>query len=335
MKLSIRVLAISLLASVMFAGFAQSKPTICFAFQDLETEFWVAGHQAMTQTLGERGVTVIERNANEDANRQLEQVRDCIAQGASGIILIPQDGESATTIVREAQDADTPIAVFNRPPSDLSKGIIVVADNETIAQQAVTYMADEARAQFEATGKKLTPLIMVGDLGDPNAVGRRQGFLNVIDANQDIFNPTVEVATKWDAATGLANLEAAMTANPDVDFLFTSSDFLFPTIRSVLEPRGKWVTRGEPNHVIMGGLDGDATACKLIKDGYVDATGVQDLFFEADATMDAITKAIDAGDTQPNEVIQDPGFALTAGNLADREMDMWGCVLLSQGFLDQ
>lgn len=335
MKQFVRVLAISLLASVMFAAFAQSQSTICFAFQDLETEFWVAGHQAITETLGERGVKVIERNANEDANRQLEQVRDCIAQGASGIILIPQDGESATTIVREAQDADTPIAVFNRPPSDLSKGIIVVADNETIAEQAVGYMADEARAQFEATGKKLTPLIMVGDLGDPNAVGRRQGFLNVVEANQDIFNPTIEVATKWDAATGLANLEAAMTANPDVDFLFTSSDFLFPTIRSVLEPRGKWVTRGEANHVIMGGLDGDATACQLIKDGYVDATGVQDLFFEADATMDALTKAIDAGDAQPNEVIQDPGFALTAGNLADREMDMWGCVLLSQGFLNQ
>lgn len=334
MNRTVRILAVSLLASLMCAGFAQDKPSICFAFQDLETEFWVAGHLAITNTLAERGVDVIERNANEDANRQLEQVRDCIAQGASGIILIPQDGESATTIVGEAQDADTPIAVFNRPPSDLSKGIIVVADNETIAEQAVGYMADEARARFEATGEKSTPLIMVGDLGDPNAVGRRQGFLNVVNANQDIFNPTIEVATEWDAATGLANLEAAMTANPDVDFLFTSSDFLFPTIRSVLEPRGKWVKRGEDNHVIMGGLDGDATACQLIKDGYVDATGVQDLFFEADATMDAILAALDAGEAQPNEVIQDPGFALTAGNLAEREMDMWGCVLLSQGFLD-
>ena len=77
---------------------------------------------------------MIERNANEDANRQLEQVRDCIAQGVDGIIIIPQDGESAVTIVSEAQDTDIPIAVFNRPPSDLSKGIVVVADNATIAE---------------------------------------------------------------------------------------------------------------------------------------------------------------------------------------------------------
>jgi inositol transport system substrate-binding protein len=312
-----------------------SAQTICFAFQDLETEFWVAGHLAITTTLAERGVTVLERNAQEDANRQLEQVRDCTAQGVDGIILIPQDGESAVTIVREAQDADTPIAVFNRPPSDLSQGIIVVADNEEIAQQAVAYMAEEARARFEETGTMITPLIMVGDLGDPNAVGRRSGFFNVINANPDLFNTPIEVATEWDAATALANLEAAITANPDVDFLFTSSDFLFPTIRSVLEPRGMWVPRGEEGHVIMGGLDGDATACQLIKDGFVDATGVQDLFFEADATMDALLDAIEAGESQPNEVIEDPGFALTAENIAEREMDMWGCVLLAKGFLDQ
>ncbi|WP_309086496.1 substrate-binding domain-containing protein, partial [Chelativorans sp.] len=185
------------------------------------------------------------------------------------------------------------------------------------------------------TGEKLTPLIMVGDLGDPNAVGRKAGFYDVINANPDLFNQPVEVATEWDAATALANLEAAVTANPNVDFLFTSSDFLFPTIRSVLEPRGKWKKAGEEGHVIMGGLDGDATACQLIKDGFVDATGVQDLYFEADSALKAILEASEKGEAQPNQVIQDSGFALTRANLAEREMDMWGCVLLSQGFLEK
>ncbi|MEO0389126.1 MAG: 2-dehydro-3-deoxygalactonokinase [Pseudomonadota bacterium] len=101
--------------SMLFAGSA-SAATICFAFQDLETEFWVAGHQAITTTLTEAGHTVIERNANEDANRQLEQVRDCIAQGVDGIIIIPQDGDSATTIVGEAQDVEAGYAGVPAPP---------------------------------------------------------------------------------------------------------------------------------------------------------------------------------------------------------------------------
>lgn len=51
--------------------------------------------------------------------------------------------------------------------------------------------------------------------------------------------------------------------------------------------------------------------------------------------MKGILAAIDAGNAQPNEVIMDAGFALTSANLADREMDMWGRVLLSEGFLKQ
>ncbi len=324
---------IGLLALITFIS-TVSAQKICFAFQDLETEFWVAGHKAITTTLTEKGVEVLERNANEDANKQLEQVNDCIAQGVDGIIVIPQDGESAVTLVNTAQDADIPIAIFNRPPSDTSKGLIVVADNKTIAESAVDYMVELADAKMQASGEKLTPLIMVGDLGDPNAVGRKDGFYAAVEKRPDLFNDVIEVATEWDAATALTNLEAAMTANPDVDFLFTSSDFLFPTIRSVLEPRGKWVTTADANHVIMGGLDGDATACKLIKEGFVDATGVQDLYFEAESAMNAILAAVEAGEAQPNQVIPDPGFALTGGNLAEREMDMWGCVLLAEGFLD-
>lgn len=331
---------VMLVLSLAFSAVrAQEGSTICFGFQDLETEFWVAGHRAITETLREQGVEVLEYNANEDPNRQLEQVRECIAQGVDGIIIIPQDGDSAVTIIGEAQDADIPIAVFNRPPNDRSRGITVVADNVSATEQAVEFMAQQALVKWQTTGETIQPLILVGALQDTNAIGRRDGFFNVITRYSEkypgLFAEPIEVATEWDAATALANLEAAITANPEVDFIFTSSDFLFPTIQSVLEPRGMWVPRGDANHVIMGGLDGDATACKLIEEGYVDATGVQDLFLEAELTLSSITQAIADGETQPNEVLLDPGFALTAANIQFDRSDMWGCVLFDDGFLDQ
>ncbi len=306
-------------------GGAASGKTICFAYQDLETEFWVAGHKAIVETLNGLGVNVIERNANEDANKQLEQVKDCIAQGVDGIIIIPQDGESAVTIVGEANKAGIPIGVFNRPPANKDNPtLVIVANNEVITQQAVEYMAEEAKK----LGRKVTPLIMVGDLGDPNAVGRRQGFMNVIEANPDLFNEVIEVPTKWDGNTALANLEAAMQANPEVDMLFTSSDFMYPQIRSVLEPLGRWTKVGEEGHMILGGLDGDSTACRLMREGYVDATGVQDLFYEADTIMQAMLDAIAKGEKTPENWMDDPGFALTQANWQDKAADMWGCKLV-------
>ena len=299
--------------------------TIAFCYQDLETEFWVAGHAAITQALQAQGCEVLEYNANEDANKQLEQVRDAIAAGADGIIIIPQDGESAVTIAKECNRSGVPIGIFNRPPSDESaKNLVIVADNKAIAEACVDYMVGEAQKKFDATGEKITPLIMVGNLGDPNAVYRKEGFYAAVEKNPDIFNEVIEVDTKWDADTALTNLTAAMQANPEVDFLFTSSDFLFPVIKSVLEPMGKWKKVGEEGHVIMGGLDGDAGAGALIDEGYVDGTGVQDVYYEAYTLLDAMLKAIANGETEPNEWLYDPGFALTQGNLAERHDDMWG-----------
>ena len=82
-------------------------------------------------------------------------------RASTAFIIIPQDGESAVTIVKEAQSADVPIAVFNRPPTDTSKGIVVVADNKTIAEQAVDYIVEEALAAAPAD-KTLNAIIIVG-----------------------------------------------------------------------------------------------------------------------------------------------------------------------------
>jgi ABC-type sugar transport system substrate-binding protein len=332
---TLRTMTAALALATAVTGFSSAAKAadICFSFQDLETEFWVAGHKAITETLAEMGHKVIERNANEDVNKQLEQVRDCVAQGVDGIIMIPQDGESAVTLVKEAQSGDIPIVVFNRPPADLTKGVIVVADNAGIAEQATDFVLGQALAAAPADAK-LNALVVVGDLGDSNAIQRKKGFEAAVAKHPGRFN-IIEVASEWDAATALANLEAAVTANPKIDVMFTSSDFLFPTIRSVLEPRGMWKKAGEVGHIPLAGLDGDATACKLIKEGYVDATGVQDLYFEAEASVKAIVKAIEDGETDPNAVVPDGGFALTSANLADREKDMWGCRLLADGFLDK
>lgn len=312
------------------AAHAQNEDlSICFAYQTLETEFWVAGHKAITESLRDQGIEVIEVNANEDANRQLEQIRDCITQEVDGIIIIPQDGQSVIQMIEEANAAEIPVAVFNRPPNENPHdAIVVVADNVAITEKAVEHLTEQARELD--LDRKVQPLIMVGALADTNAIGRRQGFYNVIEANPDLYAEPIEVPTEWDASVALANLESALQANPQVDLIFTSSDFLYPQIRAALSQRGLWNPIGEEGHVILGGLDGDVTACELMKEGYVDATGVQDLFFEADATVDALLTAIEEGNTTPDETIRDEGFALTQDNMDEREMDMWGCVLLAE-----
>ncbi len=202
-----------------------------------------------------------------------------------------------------------------------------MANNEMIAEQAVEHMAREAMK----LGRKVTPAIMVGDPGDPNTVKRRHGFYKVIRKYPELWTgEPVEIPTRWDANIALANLQSTMQAYPDIDFLFTSSDFLFPVIKAVLAPLGKWQKIGDRNHVILGGVDGDKTACGLLNEGYLDSTGVQNLFVEAEMMLNAMLKAIEAGNTQPDEWMMDSGFTLTQVNLKERAQEMWGCKILAE-----
>jgi ABC-type sugar transport system substrate-binding protein len=130
------------------------------------------------------------------------------------------------------------------------------------------------------------------------------------------------IPTEWNQEKAQAGVVNALQANPDITFIFTSSDFLLPSIVSALKSAGKYHKIGAPGHVLLGGFDGDATAYQMLKDGYLDATGVQDVYFEAAKCVEAIVD-LRAGKNVP-EMILDPGFVIHQGNLREKAPQMWG-----------
>ena len=258
---------------------ADKKLTIAFSFQDLETEFWVAGHKAIIETLEHRGFKVIEKNAAKDANRQLEQVKSILTQKVDGIVIIPLDGEAAVTIGKLANQAGVPYAVFNRPPTNKeAKALVAVADNRNIAADAVEYMAMEAKK----LGRKVTPAIMVGDLGDPNAVQRRQGFMDIIEKYPDLLDRQAHRNPHQVGRQRRPGQPPERRAGQSEHRLPVHQLGLPLPGHQVRSRAARQVDQGgDANHVLLGGVDGDKTACGLIRDGYLDATGVQDVYYEA------------------------------------------------------
>jgi ABC-type sugar transport system substrate-binding protein len=211
---------------------------------------------------------------------------------------------------------------FNRPPAESDAySVAIQADNRTIAAETVQFMVDEAKKD----GKKRQAVIMIGDLGDVNAIQRRDGFFDVVDKNADLVEVVARVSTEWNADKAFAGLTNAMQANPDIDFLFTSSDFMLPQIQQVMETFDKWHKIGEEGHVLLGGFDGDANAYQLIQDGYMDACGVQNLFLEVDMAFQAF-QDMWAG-KKPEKLLLDPGFVITQANKDQTRDQMWGFIV--------
>ena len=154
-------------------------------------------------------------------------------------------------------------------------------------------------------------MVLIGDLGDINAIGRRDGFEAAVKEAPDTLEVVARVPTEWNQEKAQAGVVNALQANPDISFIFTSSDFLFPSIISALSSAGKYKKIGEPGHVLLGGFDGDATAYQMLTEGYLDATGVQDVYFEVEACVQAILDLragqARAGDHQGSRVCHPPG----------------------------
>jgi inositol transport system substrate-binding protein len=332
MKSSAVALIISLLGAFGFSACSKSGPadanaelavdkklTVGVAFETLQTEYWVAGFEAIRSELNQRGITMLEAVADGDANRQLEQVKNFITRKVDGIILVPKDAQTCLPMIKAANTAGIPIVLFNRPAEkSTARSVAVVADNFALTRETVAYLIEEARK----TGRKHKAMILIGDLGDINAMGRRDGFDAAVKGNEAVIDVVARVPTEWSQEKAQAGVVNALQGNPDISFIFTSSDFLLPSIASALKSVGKYKKSGDPGHVLLAGFDGDATAYTMLKDGYLDATGVQDVYFEAKQAVQAILD-LRAGESVP-ELVLDPGFVIHRGNLAEKAAQMWG-----------
>lgn len=304
-------------------GGADGKKTVGVAFETLQTEYWVAGFDAIKEELASRDIAVLEAIADSDPNRQLQQVKNFITRGVDGIVLVPKDAKSCIPAIRAANAAGVPIVLFNRPADESSaQSVAVQADNFEIAKETVAFLVEQARA----TGKKHKAMIVMGDLGDMNAIGRRDGFDAAIKGNEDIVDVVSRVPSEWNQEKAQAGVVNGLQAHPDISLIFVSSDFLLPSVVSALKSAGKYKPIGDPGHVILGGFDGDATAFQMLQDGYLDATGVQDVYFEAQATVDALLDLMEGKEVE--SLIRDPGFVIHQGNMEEMAPRTWGANLL-------
>jgi ABC-type sugar transport system substrate-binding protein len=319
-RFSMSVLAgASALVLLSGAAPAQEGKTVALMFDAFDSDFWITGNAILKAKAEENGWTILESISNRDQNKQNDQVKAMVERKVDGIIFIPTDNNAAIPAIRTANEANIPIVFFNRPPApNDNKYVAIQADNRKIMQQTVQELVDLARAQ----GGTYKAALMIGDLGDNNAVQRRDGALDILDQNKDVVEVVAQIATEWNADKAFAGLTNAIQANPDINMLISPSDSQDAVIEQVLKTAGKWHKTGEEGHVLFAGFDGDQNGYRLLKEGYMDVNGVQNLFFEADLAYQALEDAW-AG-KEVDQMLIDPGFAISQKTLAEKQDEMWG-----------
>jgi ABC-type sugar transport system substrate-binding protein len=299
---------------------AADKLTIGVSMDTLQAAFWVANEKAMKKEADKLGVNYVLVIAEGDANKQNQQVENLIAQGVNAIVISAKDGAAIVAALKKARDAGIPTVMDNRPvQGDFVPDLTVFSDNTAMAKQSLQWFVDKAKTQK----KTYNACLLIGNLGDENAILRKNGHMEVIDANPDVIKLVAQVPTEWQHEVALAGLQNAFQAHPEINLIITPSDDMFPPIKSALEQIGRWKKIGQPGHVAVVSFDGDENGMQNLKDGYNWVDAAQASEQTGILCIDWAVKMAN-GQKPPNPVFKDPGVIVTIDNVKKVGPTIWG-----------
>lgn len=297
-------------------GERKESITIGVSF-DVLNEIRKAEIQGIRDAAEESGSTVEFAVANDDPQRQAAQIQDLIsAKQVDAIIAIAQNKDQIVSSIRAANRAEIPFFAIDRAP----------AEGAEVTQQITGSPVEDGKlvGQFMVdSGEQLKVLHLLGALTDVNAIGRRDGFKEVVEASSNV-EIVQEAPTDWNPQKALDAVANALEKNPDISAIFAPSDFLLPSVLSALEAAGRLERVGEPGHITVVTIDGDPVGCKALRDELIDADVATLVEKFGETAVDRAIGAVNGEAVSPREV-QVPGLLLTQKNLEAEAGKVWGC----------
>jgi len=241
---------------------------IGFSLCSLISEFFELAEKGVNSEAAAQGVELIQVNADGDAATQKKQIEDLISAGCDAIIVISQDSDAIVSSAADCAAAGIPFLALSRQPSDMANVALFIGfSNELSCNAAVEAVVVAAN---DLGYEPLKAIQLIGDLNDTNAV-ERQTYFEAASAKNGI-EIVASVATEWDLDVCFNRLTDTVQTVDDFNVILSPSDFLLPSIMSVLAARNEWVLYGEDGYNIIVSIDGSPDAIEMIKAGYLYAT---------------------------------------------------------------
>ena len=228
----------------------------------LQEERWKKDEKIMIQQLVDLGVArenILVQSADGDEQKQVRQCENLITQGIDALIVIPQNGEALSPVVRSAHEAGIKVVSVDRIIKNAALDFYVSYDMFELGKIQGDYIVNKL-------GYNSGNWILVGGAPtDPNAAVIRSGQMSVygpLIENNSINVILDQPANYWSPAEALRIVETGLTkANNDVDVVFTTNDGTAGAAIEALEEQGLAGT------VPVPGLDADLAAVRRIVEG--------------------------------------------------------------------
>ena len=221
------------------------------------------------------GMTLLNTNANGDANTQASLVVDLINQGVDALILNPINANAIVPVVQRADKKKIPVFTLDRGAAcgDCQTNFLET-DNVAMGREGAQL---HRRATQEALRQD------PGQCGRPRraCIGttagddRDKGFMdefNKLAAENPGLKLVARQEGQFDQEKSFNLMSQIMAANPQIDAVFNGNDDNAVGALRAIRQASRNVPIDDPKHIIIIGIDGTRQALTAIRKGDMDAT---------------------------------------------------------------
>ena len=201
-----------------------------------------------------------------DSSKQIEEIDALIAQKVSGIVIAPCDSASLGPAIDKAVAAGIPVVTYLTDSPNSKRVCYVTSSLEAASRLIGEYVAGVG-------GSKGKVIVSVGAAGSEEQQRRAAGFKEIVAKHSGMELVQI-IEDKFDDAKGTEEIKAALVKTPDLRFIFGCDSRSAAAAVTALKELGK-----KPGEVLVSAWDYDSDVIKLIKEGWVQASGAQQSSF--------------------------------------------------------
>ncbi len=296
----LKVAAVSPLAAPFVARSARAaSKDIIYLTPGLDLPFWRYLSRGIEASVKQGGYNFSALDSHNNAQTQLSNAQDAIARGVAGICLSPTDSSTAPSVLALAARAKIPVVVSDIGTNGGDYVSFIISDNFQGAYNVGQALAAALKAKGWTDGS--VGIIAISQ-ARKNGQARTAGFHKAMQEAglQQMATYTTDETFKF--------TQDMLTANPGMRGLWVQTDQ--PTqgaLRAVKAGRRE----GE---VLVAAFDGTPELVKLIEDGQVVGSGMQQPYLMGQKSAEALLEHLNG--KMPEKQINVPILAVTPANVA-------------------
>jgi len=285
MKSSNLIFILMLFCSLsLMTGCKSKTPKIGILLHSYENERWIKDKNYLVEDLTRQGAEVMLEVADNDQNKQIEQARSSIKNGAEVLIVVPINQDAAAKIVELAHESGVKVIAYDRLINGCKLDYYVSANSNEIGALQSSYLVS-----LKPKGKYG---LICGSKFDNNSMRLFLGQMSVLQPYMekgDIQLVYSEFTENWTSAEGSLHANRIFDQNPDtINAIICGNDAIADGVLAVLKERG---LDGE---VMVAGQDAELDNVKAIINGTQTCTILKPLKEMAQATAElAVSLALE------------------------------------------